>query len=98
MEYLTAEIRNLAGNAACDQRKFRIFPMHGNFAFKSDKELNKILSDAIIASGGVLPNIKALLPKKKGANKGGEKATVVHSISLYSQQEVIYTYTSLLNL
>ena len=35
-------------------------------------ELNTFFGNAIIASGGVLPNINAvLLPKKKKVNKGG---------------------------
>ncbi|XP_047476390.1 histone H2A-like [Penaeus chinensis] len=65
MEYLAAEILELAGNAARDNKKSRIVPRHLQLAVRNDEELNKLLSGVIIAQGGVLPNIQAvLLPKK----------------------------------
>ena len=65
LEYLCAEILELAGNAARDNKKSRIVPRHITLAVKNDEELNKLLGNVTIASGGVLPNIHAvLLPKK----------------------------------
>jgi histone H2A len=65
LEYLCAEILELAGNAARDNKKSRIVPRHITLAVKNDEELNKLLGHVTIASGGVLPNIHAvLLPKK----------------------------------
>ncbi len=52
LEYLCAEILELAGNAARDNKKTRIVPRH-----------------ITIASGGVLPNIHAVLLPKKTVTK-----------------------------
>ena len=65
MEYLCAEILELAGNAARDNKKSRIIPRHITLAVRNDEELNKFLSGVTVAAGGVLPNIHSvLLPKK----------------------------------
>ena len=69
LEYLCAEILELAGNAARDNKKTRIVPRHITLAVKNDEELNKLLGGVTIASGGVLPNIHAVLLPKKSATK-----------------------------
>lgn len=64
LEYLTAEILELAGNAARDNKLHRIVPRHILLAVRNDEELNKLLNDVIISNGGTIPDIhSALLPK-----------------------------------
>mmetsp|Transcript_4255 Transcript_4255/g.6175 ORF Transcript_4255/g.6175 Transcript_4255/m.6175 type:complete len:140 (+) Transcript_4255:45-464(+) len=73
LEYLCAEILELAGNAARDNKKSRIIPRHITLAVKNDEELSKLMGNVTIASGGVLPNIHSvLLPKK--VSGGGSKS------------------------
>ncbi|NXL61010.1 H2A1 protein, partial [Chordeiles acutipennis] len=65
LEYLSAEILELAGNAARENKKSRILPRHIQLAVRNDDELNKLFSSVTIAQGGVMPNIHSeLLPKK----------------------------------
>ncbi|XP_076132918.1 histone H2A, embryonic-like [Alosa pseudoharengus] len=65
IEYLCAEILELAGNACKDNKKKRIGPRHIQLAVRNDEELNSLFGGVTISEGGVLPNIHAqLLPKK----------------------------------
>lgn len=79
LEYLCAEILELAGNACRDNKKQRIAPRHILLAVKNDEEL-KLLAGVTISEGGVIPNIQAtLLPKKSKMPKDDNSAKDVES-------------------
>lgn len=75
LEYMCAEVLELAGNAARDNKCIRVTPRHITLAVRNDQELNKFLGPGVhISQGGVLPLIhNSLLPTKKAPKTDAEK-------------------------
>ena len=66
LEYLANEILELAGDACHQHKKKTIAPRHIQLAIRNDDELHKLMYEAMIAEGGVLPNVQSFLfPKSK---------------------------------
>lgn len=80
LEYIAAEILELGGNAARDNKLQRIKVRHLMIAIENDAELTKLFTlkmKVILGSAGVLPNIQAvLLPEtdKHGKKKRSKKS------------------------
>uniref|UniRef100_A0A1I7YJF1 Histone H2A n=1 Tax=Steinernema glaseri TaxID=37863 RepID=A0A1I7YJF1_9BILA len=72
IEYMTAEVLELAGNAAMDNKKMRVNPRHLMLAIRHDDELNKVLGHITIAQGGVVPSVHPSLLNRKNSRKGSE--------------------------
>lgn len=64
IEYLTAEILELAGNVSRNWNKVRVTPRHIKLAIDNDGELSKLYS-GVVMSGGVVPHVEPAVEELK---------------------------------
>ena len=73
IEYLVAEVLELAGGQAKDYKKTRITPRHIQLAVRSDLELNDLQKDVTIMNGGVYPNVPTAVQGKTAGKTAAKK-------------------------
>lgn len=74
LEYMAAEILELAGQASKDNRRKRIIPRHIQLAVRNDEELSRLYQHVVIPSAGMVPKdryVLQLLSSKPAASKAG---------------------------
>ncbi|XP_076454797.1 histone H2A-like [Babylonia areolata] len=64
LEYLAAEVLEVAGQAARKEKKIRILPRHLQLAIRNDGELNKLMSGVTIIQGEMLHNVQSVCVPK----------------------------------
>ncbi|XP_022962831.1 histone H2A.1-like [Cucurbita moschata] len=74
LEYLVAEVLEVAGNAAMDNKRNRISPRHIVLAVRNDEELAKLFSEVTIPFGGVVPNINPVLLPRRSEKRAAAEA------------------------
>jgi len=77
LEYITAELCELAGNVCEEQGKKQIMPRHINMGVRHDEELAKLMSYTTISSGGQAVHIHDFLKPAKGGKKATEGSQAV---------------------
>lgn len=65
LEYVAAEILELAGLQCVQEKRQRITPRHIHLGLRNDEELNDLLRNTVIAGGGVVPHIHSVLVAKQ---------------------------------
>jgi len=82
LEYMSAEVLELAGNVARDGLKIRIIPRHIMFAVRNDEELEKLTRMCTFPAAGVIPFIhSSALPEDSDKETEQHEQTEQNSVS-----------------
>lgn len=97
LEYVVAEVLEVAGNNALADKKHRLRPRHVMLAIDEDRDLKELLGGVTIAGAGVAPGIQEFLqPKKdkiskkqqeKAAKKAAQQKALLAEATTIIQQE-----------
>jgi len=85
LEYLSAEILELAGNSSKDNKRRRITPRDLMKAVRNDEELHILLKDVTFASGGVMPHIHGALMRPSKKDIQAKKNQAVQKLMLAAE-------------
>jgi histone H3/H4 len=88
LEYLVAELLELGGNAARDNRMSMITPRHLELAIRNDEELNNMTPRTQVSyyGMGVLPNIHAVLCDGIRSGQEAPQPQVTHDVDRLQAQ------------
>ena len=94
LEYMSAEVLELAGNQTRDAKRKRIIPRHIYLAIKQDEELNLLCKKQTIAGGGTIelihkPLLESPKPKRKSKVTSTKKKSTKSSAKKKSAEPPI---------
>jgi len=87
LEYLSAELLELSGNAAKENKRHSIKPRHLSLAIMQDEELEKLVGKVTISQGGVMPNIHPVLLQKSATFAFSPKGREVTGNNSYTEKK-----------
>lgn len=90
LEYMSAELLELAGNASRDNKRKRINVRDIRLAIGNDEEMNKMYSHVIIPGGGVVPHpVIGAPPNKKSSGAGKSKGGKAKAKKVVRKKQVV---------
>jgi len=93
LEYLTAEVLELAGNVSAERKRQRITPRDLYLAVQNDPELDALLSHVIIQGGGVMPHVHPSLATRTRTEYYKDKMAKVAAHTVVKASQVPETPT-----
>jgi len=87
LEYLVAEVLELAGNCARFYKKKRVSPRCIQLSLLHDKELAMLTRGVVIPDGGVKPYIHPVLMKKGSVEEENKESEEINNNDLENQDE-----------
>ncbi|KAL4853733.1 Histone H2A-IV [Chlorella vulgaris] len=96
LEYLAAEVLELSGNAARDNKKTRIIPRHIQLAVRNDEELSKLLAGVTIAEGAAPDSRRRPFSRRFRVARNTITALPAHLVSSFAASQELAAAASTL--